>query len=217
MMADSRNRRKIALLALAAVAGAAAGTLAVYFMAVGNGNRALDPDCAPALAVVKRMAPLARGEVAAFLVADPPEKLENLGFKGPDGANLTLAAFTGKTVLVNLWATWCVPCRVEMPALDRLQAAKGSDRFQVVAVNVDLKNSERARLFLDETGVRNLAFYSDPTNSSFAKIKQRGLAFGLPTTLLFDGKGCRLGVLTGPAAWDSPDSNALLDAAISDQ
>jgi len=216
-MADSRKRRKIVLLALAGVAGASVGALAVYFMAAGDGNLALDPNCAPAVTVVKRMAPLARGEVAAFRVADPPEKLENLAFKGPDAANLTLAAFTGKTVLVNLWATWCVPCRIEMPALDRLQAARGGDRFQVVAVNVDLKNSERARAFLDETGVKNLAFYSDPTNSSLAKMKQRGLAFGLPTTLLFDGKGCRLGVLTGPAAWDSPDSNALLDAAISDQ
>ena len=214
-MADSRNRRKIALLALAAVAGASRRGAGGIF----HGHRQWQPgarpvDCAPAATIVKRVAPLARGEVAAFRVADPPEKLENLGFKGPDGAHLTLAAFTGKTVLVNLWATWCVPCRAEMPALDRLQAAKGGDRFQVVAVNVDLKNTDRARAFLDETGVKDLAFYSDPTNSSLAKIKQSGLAFGLPTTLLFDGKGCRLGVLTGPAVWDSADASALIEAAI---
>src|SRR4051794_34078192 len=125
MMAVSRNRRKIMLLALAAVAGAVAGALAVYFMAGSNGNRAVAVDCAPAVKVSKSLEPLARGEVAAFRVADPPEKLDELTFKGPDGADLTLAAFTGKTVLVNLWATWCVPCRTEMPALDRLQAAKG--------------------------------------------------------------------------------------------
>ena len=213
-MADSRNRRKITLLALAGVAGATAGALAVYFMAVGDGNSVRDTDCAPAVAVARRVAPLARGEVAAFRVADPPEKLQNLNFKGPDGAGLTLAAFTGKTVLVNLWATWCVPCRVEMPALDRLQAAKGGNRFQVVALNVDLKNSERARAFLGETGVKDLAFRSNLTHGALAEVKRRGLAFGLPTTLLFDGKGCRLGVLTGPAAWDSPDAKALIDAAV---
>jgi thiol-disulfide isomerase/thioredoxin len=209
-MAESRKRRKIGLLALAAMAGAIAGALAVYFMAGGDGNRTVAGDCAPAAALVARMAPLARGEVAAFRVADPPAKLEELDFKGPDGEELSLAAFAGKAVLVNLWATWCVPCRREMPTLDRLQGAKGSDKFQVVAINLDLNNPERARAFLGETGVRNLTFYSDSTNALLAKMKRHGLAFGLPTTLLFDGKGCRLGVLTGPAAWDSPDAEALL-------
>lgn len=209
--------RKIRLLALAAVAGALAGALAVYFMAAGNGNPMLSADCAPAVDVVKRLAPLARGEVAAFQVANPPEKIDELGFKGPDGADLTLASFAGKTLLVNLWATWCVPCRTEMPTLDRLQAAKGSDKFQVVAINLDLNNSERARAFLSDTGVKNLAFYADPTNSVLAKMKKRGLAFGLPTTLLFDAKGCRLGVMTGPAEWDSADASALLGAVTSDQ
>jgi thiol-disulfide isomerase/thioredoxin len=213
-MAYSRNRRKFVLLGLAAVAGAIAGALAVYFMALGHGNQTLAGDCAPAVAATKRLTPLAHGEVAAFRIADPPEKLAELGFKGPDGADLTLAAFTGKTVLLNLWATWCVPCRTEMPALDRLQAAKGGDGFQVVAVNVDLHNPERAQAFLGETGVKNLAFYSDPTSAIFAKLKTQGLAFGLPTTILVDKKGCRLGIVEGPAAWDSADAAALIDSTV---
>ena len=214
-MAGSRAQRKIMLFVLAAVAGAIAGALAVYFTALGHGNQTLVAgDCAPALTVAKRLAPLAHGELAAFRAADPPAKLDELAFKAPDGADVSLASFQGKTVLLNLWATWCAPCRSEMPALDRLQTAKGSDRFQVVAVNVDLRNPERAKAFLDETGVKNLAFYSDPTSGIFAKLKKNGLAFGLPTTVLIDGKGCRLGVIEGPAAWDSADAGALIAAAV---
>jgi len=214
-MAGSRAQRKMMLFALVAVAGAIAGALAVYFTGLGPGNRTLVAgNCAPAIAAAKRLAPLARGELAAFRAADPPAKLDQLDFKAPDGTDVSLASFAGKTVLLNLWATWCAPCRSEMPALDRLQTAKGSDRFQVVAVNVDLHNPERARAFLDETGVKNLAFYSDPTSAIFAKLKKNGLAFGLPTTVLIDGKGCRLGVIEGPAAWDSADAGALIAAAV---
>jgi thiol-disulfide isomerase/thioredoxin len=208
------RRRRMRPLALAAVAGAIAGALAVYFMAAGNGNPTLSADCASAVETVKQITPLAHGEVAAFQVANPPEKLDELSFKGPDGSDLTLASFAGKSVLVNLWATWCVPCRTEMPTLDRLQAAKGGDKFQVVAVNLDLNNSDRAKAFLADTGVKNLTFYADPSNSVLAKMKKHGLAFGLPTTLLFDGKGCRLGVMTGPAAWDSADARELIATAI---
>ena len=214
-MAGSRAQRKMMLFALVAVAGAIAGALAVYFTGLGPGNRTLVAgNSAPAIAAAKRLAPLAHGELAAFRAADPPAKLDQLDFKAPDGADVSLASFAGKTVLLNLWATWCAPCRSEMPALDRLQTAKGSDRFQVVAVNVDLRNPERAKAFLDETGVKNLAFYSDPTSAIFAKLKKNGLAFGLPTTVLIDGKGCRLGVIEGPAAWDSADAGALIAAAV---
>jgi thiol-disulfide isomerase/thioredoxin len=217
-MAGSGVSRKMMLFGLTAVAGATAGALAVYFTAVANGNHALVAgDCAPALGAVKRLAPLAHGEVAAFRAADPPAKLDRLDFKGPDGADMNLASFAGKALLLNLWATWCAPCRSEMPALDRLQTAKGGDRFQVVAVNVDLHNPERAKAFLGETGVKNLAFYSDPTSAIFANLKKNGLAFGLPTTVLIDSKGCRLGVMEGPAAWDSADAGALIDTVISDQ
>jgi hypothetical protein len=106
-----------------------------------------------------------------------------------------------------------VPCRAEMPALDGLEGALGSDRFQVVTVNVDQGDPERARAFLDEIGVSHLAFYADPSFAIVKDLKKRGLALGLPTTILVDGKGCRIGSVEGPAAWDSQDAKALIAAA----
>jgi thiol-disulfide isomerase/thioredoxin len=208
------NRRTMLIVA-AALAGIVAGAAGVYFMRSDNGNAGLaSADCGGALAAASRAAPLARGEVAAFRVATDPQNLAGLAFKAPDGADITLASFAGKATLVNLWATWCAPCRVEMPALDRLEADLGSDRFQVVAVNIDIGGTEKARALLAETGVKNLGFYSDPTSKLFRTLKGQGLAFGLPTTLLVDGKGCRIGSVEGPAAWDSPDAKALIRAAI---
>jgi thiol-disulfide isomerase/thioredoxin len=200
---------------VAAVAGAIAGTVAVYVSRSSDSNGvSLAAGCDPALQAAGRVAPLATGEVAAFRVADKPEGFADLAFTAPDGSATSLAAFAGRTVLVNLWATWCVPCRAEMPALDRLQASLGGADFAVVAINLDVRNTERARAFLAEVGARNLAFYSDPSLAVFNNLKRRGLAFGLPTSLLVDGKGCRIGIVEGPAAWDSDEAKALVRAAV---
>jgi len=219
-MSDGRNgkRRGLMILGAAAVAGMIAGTVAVYVSGSGNGNAPGEDvaavDCSGALATGERIAPLTTGEVAAFRVADKPDPVRDLVFKTPDGEDTDLSAFAGKTVLLNLWATWCVPCREEMPALDRLQGALGGNDFQVVAVNVDVKNPERAQAFLDEIGVSQLAFYSDPSMAIFNAMKKRGLAFGLPSTILVDGKGCRIGGVEGPAEWDSEEAKALIEAAV---
>ncbi len=218
-MTDGRTaRRRIALwLGMAAVAGILAGAVAVYVRESGNGNGAsaeASADCAGAVATAARLAPLAKGQVAAFRPADQPDLVSALAFQAPDGSDTSLKAFAGKTVLVNLWATWCVPCRAEMPALDRLEGALGSDRFSVVAVNVDQNNPERAHAFLKEIGVSKLAFYADPSYAIFSALKKRGLALGLPTTILVDGKGCRIGGIEGPAEWDSEDAKALITAAM---
>lgn len=220
-MSDKQKPRRAAvLIGIAAVAGILAGAVAVYVRESGNGNFAgADPaalaDCAGAVAAAAKLEPLATGEVAAFRVATVTEQLDALAFKGPDGKDVGLAAFKGKVVLVNLWATWCVPCRAEMPALDRLQQTMGGDHFTVAAINVDVTAPARARAFLDDIGVKNLTFYSDPSMAIFNELKRRGLALGLPTTLLVDGNGCRLGVVEGPAAWDSPEAKALIGAALS--
>jgi thiol-disulfide isomerase/thioredoxin len=216
-MADQSPRRRTAILfAAVALAGLVAGAVAVYVMrsGEGNGGDVASVDCSGAATVAERVAPLAKGEVAAFHVTSEPDYLGALKFLGPDGAETTLSALAGKTMLVNLWATWCVPCRSEMPALDRLEGAVGGDNFEVVAINIDLDNEARARAFLDEVAIKNLAFYSDPTTGVFSQLKKRGLALGLPTTLLVDAKGCRVGSVQGPAEWDSNDAKALITAAI---
>ena len=106
---------------------------------------------------------LSQGQMAAFVFKKQPEPLPEFTFQDAAGRERTLADWRGKVVLLNLWATWCLPCRKEMPALDRLQAEMASDRFEVVAVSVDRTGLQGARKFLDETKVGRLALYADPT------------------------------------------------------
>jgi len=164
--------------------------------------------------VSERLAPLARGEVAAVTVRKDPQPLPNLAFSGPDGQARSLADYKGRTVLVNLWATWCLPCREEMPALDRLQAELGGADFEVVAINVDTRNPDKPRAWLGETGIRNLAYYAEPGGTLLQVLQRSGHVIGLPTTVLVDRTGCEIAVLKGPAAWASPDAVGLVRAAL---
>ena len=149
-----------------------------------------------------------------MLAADPPQSLQSLAFNGPDGQAMTLADRTGKTLLVNLWATWCAPCRAEMPALDQLQQAKGSNSFEVVAINVDTGDDVKPKKFLADTGVKTLAYYRDASMGAFNMLKERALALGLPVTLLVDPQGCLVAAMNGPANWSGPDAARLIDAAL---
>jgi thiol-disulfide isomerase/thioredoxin len=152
--------------------------------------------------------------VAAFGPVSVPRRLPALSFRDGDGKALTLADFRGRTVLINLWATWCVPCRKEMPTLDALQGTLGSAEFEVVAINVDSRDLEKARRFYRDIKVTRLGFYEDQTLGVFETLKGAGRVLGLPTTFLIDREGCELGVLAGPAEWASADALALLRAAI---
>ncbi|MGH7880769.1 MAG: TlpA disulfide reductase family protein, partial [Candidatus Binataceae bacterium] len=109
-------------------------------------------------------------------------------------------------------ATWCVPCRQEMPALDRLQGILGAKDFAVVAVNIDTARLDRPQAFLRETGVKNLKLYTDNTAAAFQTLKQAGKVLGLPATILIGKDGCEIGTMSGPAQWDSEDALALLNA-----
>jgi thiol-disulfide isomerase/thioredoxin len=215
------------MVALAALAGLAAGAVAVYVSTGPSGNTLAPPAlqeaevseadlaaCAARTAEAQAVGKAARGEVAAMLAADPPQSVTRLAFNTPDGTPATLADFSGRTVLLNLWATWCAPCRAEMPALDELQAALGGEDFEVVAVNVDTGSDEKPKKFLDETGVENLAYYRDSTLSLFNDLKTRGLALGLPVTLLIDADGCLLAHMNGPAEWASEDAKRLVAAVM---
>ncbi|RWO72735.1 MAG: TlpA family protein disulfide reductase [Mesorhizobium sp.] len=212
------------LILAALVAGALAGAVAVYVSESRSGNNAPaqaavgdsrdDVTCAAKSDRAKKVAASATGEVAALLPADPPQSLKSLAFNGPDGKPMTLADHAGKTVLLNLWATWCAPCRAEMPALDALQKEKGSDSFEVVAVNVDAGDDVKPKKFLSDTGVATLGYYRDSTMTLFNDLKKRGLALGLPVTMLIDGEGCLIAHMNGPAEWSGPDARRLVETAL---
>lgn len=205
------------LIGIAAVAGIVAGAAAVYMKEAGYGNGGAETasaECAATKDVATRITPLLKGQVAAMVAASEPRRLSAVTFKDADGKPMTLDNFAGKTVLFNLWATWCVPCREEMPALNALEKEMGGERFQVVPVNIDTGDDEKPKAFLAETGVDALQLYRDNTIEVFNSLKKEGLAFGLPVTLLIDGKGCLISAMNGPAAWDSEEAKALIKGAI---
>jgi len=146
-------------------------------------------------------------------VPPAPISLQGVSFKGAEGQPLSIGSFAGKTVLLNVWATWCVPCREEMPALNALEKTAGSDKFEVVAVNIDTGDDEKTKAFRAEYAIDKLGYYRDNTMGVFNVLKKQGLAFGLPVTLLIDDKGCLLSAMNGPAAWDSDDAKNLVKAA----
>lgn len=169
--------------------------------------------CRLAPAVAAAAKPFGTGELAAFQVVEPRD-VSALPYDGTGDTARTLGELKGRTILLNLWATWCAPCRVEMPSLAALQTAKGSDRFAVVATSVDTRDANRPEDFLAETGATALAYHREPTLALFNSLKQAGLAFGMPTTLLIAPDGCVAGAVHAPAEWDSPDAFALIDAAV---
>jgi thiol-disulfide isomerase/thioredoxin len=194
-------------------AGVAVGLAAVYGIGTFMRN-AGDPACAPAVELARRMAPLARGEVAAFAVTERPLRLPDIGFRDAAGGERHLADWRGRTVLLNLWATWCVPCRKEMPALDALEGRLGGAPFEVVAVNIDTRDSGKPRAWLKEVGIDRLGYYADPSAKAFQDLKIVGRAAGMPTTLLVDPAGCEIGTVAGPADWASEDALKLISAAL---
>ena len=142
------------------VAGALIG-LAGYYGFGGLKRPAGDTACTAAVEVAKKIAPLAHGELAALTMASAPLRLPDLTFEDAQGKPKKLSDWRGKTVLLNLWATWCVPCRKEMPALDELQGKLGGKDFEVVAVNIDTRDPEKPKNFLKEANLTKLAYFND--------------------------------------------------------
>jgi thiol-disulfide isomerase/thioredoxin len=197
----------VSLLAAIAVVGAVYGLR-------GFARNPEDAACQSATELARRLAPLTRGELAALVIADPPHRLPPLDFKDAAGKPKSLADWRGRTVLLNLWATWCVPCRKEMPALDALQRQLGGPDFEVVAVNIDTRDPEKPKAWLTETGIKDLAYYADPSAKVFQELKAIGKAFGMPTTLIVDPSGCEIASLAGPAEWASGDALAFMKTAL---
>ena len=212
--APSYARKRLAVILLGGVVGVTVGLAGVYGIGRLMGNAGADPACKPAVETARRMAPFARGEVAAVGVSQTPKTLPALAFKDASGADKTLADWRGRTVLLNLWATWCVPCRKEMPALDALQSRLGGADFEVISINIDTRDVEKPRTWLKEVGIVKLGYYADNSAKVFQDLKAVGKAFGMPTTLLVDPNGCELATLAGPAEWASDDAVKLVTAAL---
>jgi thiol-disulfide isomerase/thioredoxin len=206
-------RRRFALVGVAALAaGVLAGAVGIYVMGAPSGNQALAGNCPARDGLRQALLDGAKGEVAAVNPLDTPFDASTLAFRTAEDVPVTLAAFAGRTLLVNLWATWCVPCRAEMPALDALEASQGGPDFAVIPINVDLGSVETPKAFYADTGIQKLPFYRDDTMAVFNDLKSQGVTIGLPVSLIVDPKGCARGVLTGPAEWASPDAVGLIQA-----
>ena len=205
--------RRIPITIGAVLIGTAIGFAGVYGIGGLKRGTAGDPACRGAVDLARKLAPLAHGEVAALTMATAPLRLPDLAFEDAEGKPKKLSDWRGRTVLVNLWATWCLPCRKEMPALENLQTRLGGTDFEVVAVNIDTRDTEKPKNFLKEVNLTRLGYFSDPKAKVFQDLKATGRALGMPTSVLVDGEGCEIATIAGPAEWDSEDAIKLITAA----
>src|ERR1700733_15346239 len=205
--------RRIPLVIGALLIGAAIGFAGIYGIGGLKRHASGDSACRPAVDLAKKIAPLAHGEVAALTMATTPLRLPDLAFEDAEGKPKKLSDWRGRTVLVNLWATWCVPCRKEMPALDRLQTRLGGKDFEVVAINIDTRDPDKPKRFLKEAELTRLGYFTDTKAKVFQDLKAIGRALGMPTSVLVDGQGCEIATIAGPAAWASDDAVKLISRA----
>jgi thiol-disulfide isomerase/thioredoxin len=137
--------------------------------------------------------------IPKLVVLPQPQPAADITFEDGDGKARRLSEWRGKVVVINLWATWCAPCKVEMPTLDRLQAALGGADFEVIALSLDRAGAAGPRQFLETGGMKNLGLYIDDTGEAGRALK----AAGLPTTVIIDREGREIARLAGTAEWDS--------------
>ncbi|MCT7378509.1 TlpA family protein disulfide reductase [Chelativorans salis] len=191
--------RTAAILAVAVIGGlAAAGALWKFANSDGSEIGAEGSGSS-----ISTATPQASG---TLVFHETPQVVPDLSFVNRDGREMSLADFRGQTVLLNIWATWCVPCREEMPSLDRLQAELGGSDFVVVPLSIDRGGIPAVAAFYQELGLTKVGIYVDESGRVFRKLG----AVGIPTTLLIGPEGKELGRLVGPAEWDSPEMVALL-------
>lgn len=208
------------LKAIGAITGILACVAVIYLVSGSNGNV---PVRAP-VAAEQQMADtgggavntvtreLATGALSAFLVKAERPLAPELTFFDAQGKPRSLKEWKGQVVLVNLWASWCGPCRKEMPSLEALQRRFGSKDFEVVAISVDRGGVKVAQSFLDETHSGLLRLYVDPSAKAIETLR----ALGLPVTVLIDREGKEIGRLLGPADWSSPEALRLINVAINE-
>ncbi len=151
-----------------------------------------------------------RGTMRFFVLRDEPKPLPDISFLDSENRVRQISEWRGRVLLVNLWATWCAPCREEMPALDRLQGILGGEDFEVIAISIDEKGLKVAGDFHKEIGVKNLKLFGDPSNRVYRELR----AIGLPMTYLINRSQEETAWYPGALEWDSEDALRLLRAAI---
>ena len=186
-----------ALAGVLVLAGAAAGA----YLALRTASEPLSPSQG-----AKNSDPV-RQSAFIFRAHGAPRAMPALAFEDGAGKGRALADFRGKVVLLNVWATWCVPCREEMPALDRLQQKLGGPDFEVLALSIDAGGTAAVKQFYNEIGIRSLAIYVDRTSRTIGTL---GL-IGIPATLLIDRQGREVGRRTGPAEWDGAEAVRMIE------
>jgi thiol-disulfide isomerase/thioredoxin len=206
--------RRIPIAIAAVVIGAVLGFGGIYGFGALKPTASGDPACRGAVDLARRIAPLAQGDVAALTMATTPLRLPDLAFADGGGQPRKLSDWRGKTLLVNLWATWCVPCRKEMPALETLQTKLGGADFEVVAINIDTRDPDKPKSFLKDANLTRLGYFNDQKAKVFQDLKAVGRALGMPTSVLVDGQGCEIATIAGPAEWGSDDAVKLVKAAL---
>lgn len=145
-----------------------------------------------------------------LVIHESPKVVPEVYFVDDEGRDLSLADFRGKTILLNVWATWCVPCRREMPSLDRLRAKLGGSGFEVVPLSIDRGGVAKIKAFYTELGLKSLGIYVDASGNSAYRLG----AVGIPATLLINPDGLEIGRLAGPTEWDSPENVGVIERAI---
>jgi thiol-disulfide isomerase/thioredoxin len=203
--------RRVMLIALAGAAVALAVTLWI-----GNSAPPQASECPVQAEAAGAIDSVAVGQLAALNGTGEGRGYATMAFRDAEGTPLTIGDFAGRKLLINFWASWCAPCREEMPALDALAARYNSDQFLVLPINLDIGEDglDKARAFLAEGQFQNLPLYADSTFQAFERLKREAVAIGLPATLLVDANGCELAVLQGPAEWDSADGHNVIEALI---
>lgn len=195
---------------------AAALAIAVAVWVSNGGGGASAAECPARETASAAIDAVARGELAALLAQNSGRNFSDLSFRDENGDPITLADFAGKRLLVNFWATWCFPCREEMPDLNALAADYEGEDFALITISLDAGENgpALAQGFFDDYGLDALTLYADPTLDVFQRLRNEAVTLGLPATLLIDEEGCELAVLQGPAAWASEDGRNVVETLI---
>lgn len=180
----------------------------------GAGAITANPAFAASLseASVAALKDMRSGEMGKLVFHSAPRDAIDIAFLDANGAETSFAAWRGKVLVVNFWATWCSPCRKEMPSLDRLRAAIAGDAIDVIAINVERRGLKKAAKFFAEMGLTSLAIHVD----------QEGLlppaigVFGYPVTIILDREGREVARMQGDAEWDAPEAKAILARIVAD-